>query len=203
MRAMPIITTENFNEIYPQLLIGFAGNMGAGKSTLTAYMVSQYYFTECAFAGILKQIASLLYGSVSKSKEGRSQLQKLGAKLRELDPKIWINAAFRESDPIASVVYSDIRHLNEAEAILAKGGKIIYLDVPDAIRKARIESRDQISISDTEWKQMHDHPSEQEVPKIRGLEEVVILSVDETDTEEMVYRKLNHLLGIHYPELKQ
>jgi hypothetical protein len=61
----------------------------------------------------------------------REFLQKLGTAVRkEIDPDFWVKALFNTYDDL--VIIADVRFPNEAEAIKARGGKLIRIERPGA-----------------------------------------------------------------------
>lgn len=52
------------------MLLGLCGLIGSGKSTVAQYLVSEYDFIELSFAGLLKDVVSLLFDWPRASIEG-------------------------------------------------------------------------------------------------------------------------------------
>lgn len=131
-------------------IVGISGKAQSGKSTLTEYLTEKYGYEEYSFAGPLKQILlhlgfehEELYGTgqqkLVKNKHwgysGREAMQKIGTELfRESLPKIlpkmeriWIRLFEIDCEEKGDKNYilSDIRRLDEADAIRKLGGVII------------------------------------------------------------------------------
>lgn len=132
----------------PQL-IGLAGGPGAGKDTVAGLLVSHYGFHQHAFADSLRdfvyatddawRMAFDLHGyEVAKWEvEGfRQRLVDVGEAARDwISPDVWLNAgitrAVNDLSAGTSVVISDVRYPNEADAIRSfKGGFVIGIDRP-------------------------------------------------------------------------
>ena len=161
------------------MIIGITGKIGSGKSTTATYLQEKYNYTEYSFASPLKEIGSIfqftqdqLYGTQENKLEvhphwgisSRTFLQRMGTEMfREYFPKvfpeiklnhsIWIEL-FRLkyiSNP-KNYVISDVRFLDEANAIKEMGGVIIR-----TIRNNNVSS---------DSKQEHLHASETELERI-------------------------------------
>ena len=62
----------------------------------------------------------------------REFLQKLGTAVRkEIDPEFWIKALFNTYQN-GNIIIADVRFPNEAEAVKARGGKLIRIERPGA-----------------------------------------------------------------------
>jgi len=62
----------------------------------------------------------------------REFLQKLGTAVRkEIDPEFWVKALFNTYQN-GNIIIADVRFPNEAEAVKARGGKLIRIERPGA-----------------------------------------------------------------------
>lgn len=133
------------------MIIGLTGLSGAGKDTVANWLVDNKGFERRAFADPLK---NLLYGlnpsvrtrenvslklreiidregSWDRAKlvhpEIRNLLQKFGADFirDQIDPDFWVKLGMYDVDSNANLVFSDVRFLNEADAIRKAGGTIV------------------------------------------------------------------------------
>ncbi len=141
---------------YP-LLIGLSGKAGSGKSTAAAYLRDHHGYTAFAFADALKDVVGLAFGfsgeqlhgalkEVPDPRFGKSPrwcLQYLGTEVfRSIWPNIWIwhlrqavmdFLAFCGQQP---VVVTDVRFLDEAEALLRMGAVLVRIEREEGLRVA-------------------------------------------------------------------
>jgi len=126
------------------MIIGFCGLAGAGKTTAALHLVETRGFVRERFAGPLKA-ALLALGLTEREVDGdlkeapcamlagktpRQAMQLLGKEWgRDLiSPDLWVDAWGRRVDQrAADVVVDDVRFVNEAAAIWARGGKVVML----------------------------------------------------------------------------
>lgn len=154
------------------LLIGLSGKAGSGKTTLANYLVKQHGYKDFAFADKLKVVVGaafdLSYDQLhGHSKEivdprwGRSPrwlMQFLGTDiLRSHWPDIWIRHLRQTILDVLSlfgqkpIVITDVRFIDEAEALRQLGAVLVRLERPGAGARAGIP--DHISESELDaWK---------------------------------------------------
>jgi dephospho-CoA kinase len=104
--------------------VAFVGQAGSGKSTLANYLETEYDCICLSFASPLKEIAQRYFGMTSKD---RTLLQQIGTKMREIDPKVWINLLLKRANNFNNVVVDDCRFINEAFALREKGFTVIKI----------------------------------------------------------------------------
>ena len=162
-----------------RMIIGLTGKIGSGKTTAADYLKTKG-FIEYSMAQPLKEIGKIfgfsneqLYGTQEQKLEihekwgisAREFLQKIGTDIfRECVPKVlpnmkmdrtvWVDLFVmkQQKNPHLNYVISDIRFLDEADAILQLGGIII-----------RVERDNNVSSNSG---QEHIHKSETEMYKI-------------------------------------
>jgi hypothetical protein len=159
--------------------------MCAGKDTLWLFLVEKGYFEpiQFAFANKVKDVMGELFGVpvektkfestrvIKKDDYARRVMQQLGANMRKIESKVWINYLLNKIknnyDYLGkNYAITDVRHLNEADAIMEAGGRLIFLYASDELRRKRVEERDQINVTDKMWQDWSSHPSEYEVDEI-------------------------------------
>lgn len=122
--------------------IGLTGVAGSGKDTAAAHLVKASNFGRYAFADRLKQVCAFLYGDWILDPSGkevvhqrfgkppREIFQDIGELFRSYDPDFWVKqvARFTDSRTDHDIVFSDVRHDNEAEYVTGRGGFIIRIE---------------------------------------------------------------------------
>lgn len=125
-----------FNRSNKIFIIGFVGRAGAGKSTaaqLLGECVSDgEKFVTLNFAGELKNIMKQIGWNGQKDKKGRKFIQIVGEGARYyIRPTCWVDMLMSKVDGLQGpivVAIDDVRHINECQAILERGGILIYLE---------------------------------------------------------------------------
>jgi len=124
------------------MIIGLSGYARSGKDEVAKILVEEYGYTRAAFADKIRKLLletnpqiggnrlqHLIdtYGwEVAKSQpEVRHLLQSLGVGARKLlGDDIWIYQVLKDLHPSDKVVISDVRFINEAKCIGARGGQL-------------------------------------------------------------------------------
>jgi dephospho-CoA kinase len=117
------------------LKIAIGGKMGSGKDTSVDYLSTTYGGEKIAFS---ESIYNILYYSQLvcgfEQKKDRKFLQIIGDWAKTHNPQVWINLALDRANQIISndketnVYISDIRYLNELEALADDGWLLIRID---------------------------------------------------------------------------
>ena len=136
------------------MIIAICGLQGSGKDTIGSYLINSYGFTKLSFAGVLKDIVSVLFGwdremlegATKKSREWREQVdpwwsQKLGIEnltpryvlqyfgtdlfRNHFHPDIWVIAVERQLSKYTNCVITDCRFPNEIAMLRTAGATII------------------------------------------------------------------------------
>lgn len=112
-------------------IIGLAGPMGCGKSTIAKMLNEKFNGPVLPMAGPLKGIAMVMGWDGKKDDRGRKMLQTLGTDVgRAYDPEIWTKLWSEQLDtvPLEYVIKcDDVRFVNEAKVIRERGGVVIRL----------------------------------------------------------------------------
>lgn len=201
-------------------LIGICGYAGSGKDTVANYLIKEKNFERVSFAGILKDIVSVLMGWERELLEGLTEesrifretkdewwsskmgkyitprivLQTIGTNVfrNHFDDNIWIFAMERKflSMKDKNVVITDCRFENEFEFIKNLGGKI--LTVSGRNQMINIQRRNQI-ITCLGLEQ-HSGVHESEQKWILASEKYSDYEIINNDTLEALYAKVEKIL---------
>ena len=146
--------------------IAISGKMGSGKSFLAEKLVNNFNFKKISFADRVKELATELFGMKEKD---RSLLINLGTKMREIDPKVWINSVIRHCNNFGScdVVVDDLRMKNEYETLKADNWLFVKIQIDEDLRNSRLKYKYQEnydkhkqhfnSITENDVVEMNDH----------------------------------------------
>jgi len=142
-----------------QIIIGFHGLAGSGKSEIAQHLVKTYGFDNVKLATGLKEMLATLYNlagytnqqivaklegdlkeeycSLLNYQTPRYAMQTLGTEWgRDLfGPNFWVNHWLKAIEGSPLVVVDDVRYSNEAAAIRGAGGVICHVNRPERSRK--------------------------------------------------------------------
>jgi hypothetical protein len=138
------------------MIIGICGLKGSGKNTIGDYLKDKYNFKLLSFAGILKDVISIIFGWDRNMLEGITEedrkiretkdewwskrlgidctprwvMQNLGTDVirKYFNDNIWIYAMEKEMEKYENVVITDVRFTNEIEFLLSKNALLIYVE---------------------------------------------------------------------------
>lgn len=152
-----------------------------------------------------EDMVSLVQGiqSLSIEPEGvkpRTFLQKAGDSCRSYDPDCFCKWAIRKANSLHvsylrslsedvdpspfSVIVSDVRYMNEAEAILSQeNGIVVCYTASDDVRNQRLFNRDGRYMTD----EQANHPSEMEIDQIAQIANAVINTDDLTVDDQTLF----------------
>jgi hypothetical protein len=131
------------------MIIGLSGYARSGKDTVAKVLIDNYGFTRVAFADKIREmlldinpyvgvlgmhqttlvlsdlIAKHGWEHAKSNPEVRRLLQELGVSARHhLGDDVWINAALNTPAESENLVITDVRFMNEADAIKRRGGQV-------------------------------------------------------------------------------
>jgi dephospho-CoA kinase len=119
--------------------IALTGWAGSGKTDVARYFRLNYDCEIVSFADGIKYIDSYLFGS---GKKDRSRLQKIGEFFRTFNENIWVNRTLETIQNEQRVAVDDLRRINEYDALVKEGFKIIRIVADEDIRVERLIARD-------------------------------------------------------------
>ena len=141
------------------IAVGLCGLAGAGKDTAADQLVEHHGFVRIAFAEALKNAAYALDPLVSTDSPGhqthhtcrlatlvdllgwdnakrlpdvRRTLQRMGTEVgrEQFGADFWVERAMTRAIGFDRVVFTDLRFGNEAEAVRALGGSVVFIERP-------------------------------------------------------------------------
>jgi len=170
--------------------IGICGKMASGKTTLASHLENNLKFEIISMAGEVKRVGRELFGMTKKD---RPLLQKIGMKMREIRPTVWLDAVILQAKNHDKVVCDDVRFINEAKSLKADGWLLVKLDIAEELQKSRLQKAygDDWEVH---WNNRSD-PSESEVNEIPlDWFDVVIQASDDDSPIETLLTEL--IIGV-------
>jgi cytidylate kinase len=163
------------------------GRACSGKDTFADYLVEKYGYKKISFSDPIYKIAREYFGMTTKN---RTLLQAIGQKLREIDPDVWVRAAFREADNYKKVVICDCRQANEYLMAQKKGYIPFRIHSSLEDRIIRCVKRDNIYPKLDEWE------NESET----GADNFPYHEISNHGTKEELYSLIDYLMknGVVY-----
>lgn len=124
----------------PNIIIGFSGKRGTGKTVSANYLKDTYKFKKISFADRLKEVAKDLmpFTEMHMSPKGKDKpfgnydftprefLIQLGQFMRYYDPDYWVKSSGIDN-AVGRIVVDDVRFPNEVDYLKRLGAKIIRI----------------------------------------------------------------------------
>jgi cytidylate kinase len=115
------------------------GRAASGKDVVADYLVNKYNFKKVSFAEPIYQIARNYFNMEIKD---RDLLQQIGQKMREINPNVWVNYAFKVANQYENAVIADLRQANEYLKSVEYDYFPIRINADLDIRIKRLRDRD-------------------------------------------------------------
>ncbi len=110
-------------------IIFLMGRQRSGKDTTADYLTKYYGFKKVALADKLKEVAKDLFFMQGKD---RDLLLKLGQKMRDIYPDVWLNYLWKtcvdKAPDDARILLSDVRFVNEYNFLTENGAIPIRIE---------------------------------------------------------------------------
>ncbi len=161
--------------------IAIIGKMCSGKSTIANQLCRfDSSYSTYSLATKLKEIAYELFHMKDKD---RDLLIKIGTKMREIDPDVWVNYIINQTSDNKNYIIDDVRFQNEVDILKQYGWKFIQLNVSYSDQEYRI-------------KQLYSN-YEIHLKNRKDISETNILQVNPIltlDTSKLSIKQINHEL---------
>ncbi len=147
-------------------LIGLHGKMHTGKSAV-AKLIKQKdpnRIEIMSFAGKLREVLNVL-----GIQETRESMQQVGQSLRDIWPDVWVKAVHKDVQRRLnlghSVIFDDLRYLNEFDYVREENGLLVKLYADEEVRWDRYQksSKWEPGATREKWNYAQTHSSELEL----------------------------------------
>ncbi|MDB5161691.1 MAG: hypothetical protein JWM52_199 [Candidatus Saccharibacteria bacterium] len=174
------------------MIIGITGPAGSGKDTSAQYIVDHFNISHVSGGDILREMLSSI-GLEPK----KPAVVAFGAFIRhQYGGGEVARRAIEKGGEHQNVMYSGFRSPAEAEAVLSRSGKIIYIDAPTEVRYDRIaeRARDGDPVTDESLKAQDQREfltgaaENENLPAVKAMASIVIVN---DGTLEDLYQKLS------------
>jgi len=121
--------------------IAIYGPSGAGKTTISNYLVNQYGYIHCSPGQLCRQVTELLFQSQSKQ-----LLNRVNDALKTIDELIWTKAVLASAPPAKPIVYDGLRVVSEFVLFKGRGFRLWKVECSLGERVRRLALRQQTFI---------------------------------------------------------
>jgi dephospho-CoA kinase len=135
------------------LNLALYGRSGSGKSFVASILESRFGYVRVSTGELCRAVSRILFGN-----EDKHNLNQLSEKLKEIDDRIWIQAALREVDARGPIVFDSIRYISDHVILTGLEYKVVKISSDSELLRSRLVERGQ-EISDADFS----HRSEWEV----------------------------------------
>jgi len=152
-------------------IVGIAGQIGSGKTSLAMELSKRLNWKLISFGSFVRSEANR-----RGIKIDRVALQQLGEDLiTELGPDEFVRQVLYSDKIHSNMVIDGIRHVEiwHAIQVIAQKSILVYLDVQEEIRIARLRQRDNLGIDSIKLAMLH--PMEQNIHLLRKFSDLVLL----------------------------
>jgi len=168
-----------------RLVIGIAGRIGAGKTSVGKYLESRYGFCYVRYSQVLSDWRA-------KDPESKAHLQAMGWEVMAGGMQPELNARLIARIPaLADCAVDGLRHPVDYEALSTNFGrqfKLLYIESPLETRWQRLQSR---SATLEDFSRRESEPVEQQIPALR---EKAYAIIDNDRTLQELYTNVDAAL---------
>ena len=178
-----------------KIIIGFAGESGAGKGTAIEYFKKKFEALDKEVvvlrpSGLLARALNIFVDS------NKQDQQWLAIELiKQYGPNIITDAVFREVDDKKKGVFllDSVRTVANLEEIRKKGGYLIYVTAEPEIRWQRMQQRSERSDDNVSWEKFQEIESSPIEQEIRTIGERADFKTQNKKSYEEFYESLDDI----------
>jgi dephospho-CoA kinase len=161
-----------------KLLIGIAGKISSGKSTVARYISDTYDIPYVSFGDYLR-----VYCEKHDLPVDRKTMQDLGQTFVDAGPKEFFEKVIFSKGRVDCIVFDSIRHSAGVAFMkeLSEQSVVIYVDTGDATRHERYMKRvkdGDVKKSFEEFIALNDHEVERQIDEVKQYADLVIYPAD-------------------------
>ena len=165
-----------------KLLIGVAGKISSGKSTVARYISDTYHMPYISFGDYLKQ-----YCKEHDLPVDRKTMQDLGQTFVDAGPKEFFEKVIFSQGYADCIVFDSIRHSAGIAFMkdLSEQSVVIYVDTDDTTRYERYSKRikdGDVKKSFAEFTALNDHDVEKQIDEVKQYADLIIYPADDYKT---------------------
>jgi dephospho-CoA kinase len=184
-----------------QRIIGIAGSFASGKDTLADRLVDDLGFVHYSLGDMVRKVAFAQRGSTE-----RPILHEVADTMRrQHGGDYFMQLALQEGSATQApgVIVTGIRTMGEANAIIAAGGQIVFIDAPAQVRYDRMRARQRdnetqltlqqfIKNEETEW---YAGPADTDF-NLRGIKQIASATLQNTTGPDEFFARAKQSLGL-------
>lgn len=177
------------------LIIVLAGPIASGKTTIAKLLAERYGFVYLKSKETLMRLLRERGESINENTLqaiGKEVVEKIGGRgLTEL--------VLQDYDSSKNYVYDSIRNIDDCVYLrerFRERFKLIYLDLPEGIRKQRYVLRIGREISEESFYRRASHPVEAEIPYLSSEADALIVNYDQETTLNNIDSLLQLWMGL-------
>lgn len=185
---------SNF-KIMKKIILGFVGELGAGKTVICNYLKDKYSANSYRFSDPLRDVLNRVY-----LEQSRENMQNLSTILRaqfgqDLLAKIMANDADKDKGEIVTV--DGVRRFPDIEYLLKLDGfYLVYVTTDSKTRYERIVSRNQNpGESDISYEQFLESEKSEADISIKDVSKQANFTIENNGSIENLYNKIENILN--------
>jgi hypothetical protein len=165
------------------MIIGIAGRIGSGKTTIARYLVKKYNFQRSSYSAMLTDL--FLATKDPNTVPSRRDLQDIGCQLTDAIGHAGLTALLLREATAENIVIDGIRHPDSYHFLEQRYNtkfRLIFRDVPFRTRHVLLNARTQPPevLSLVHFGELDNHPGEINVEKLKPYADLQLPYFDDT-----------------------